>query len=390
MRIGVDGSCWSNRRGFGRFTRALVDALANARGDHEIVLVADDATLAAAPIPAGVDVARVALAVPPATAAAAHGSRSARDMYRMSMAARRARVDVFWFPATYSYYPVFGPPVAVTVHDAIAERLPDLVVPSRADRARWWLKQRAALRQARIVFTVSAAARDDVEQVLRVPASRLRVLHEAPDARFRPAEHDGGTATALARFSLDGSDPYLLYVGGISPHKNLLVLIDAFERVAATHDDVRLVLAGDFDDDPFLSATNDVRDAAARAKASDRIVMTGYVDDDDLVDLYRGATVTVQPSLAEGFGLTAAESVACGTPVVASDIPALVGVLGDAGTFVPPHDPAAFAHALGSLLDDRERRAELARRGLERARTWSWEQSARTLLAGLEEIAATR
>jgi glycosyltransferase involved in cell wall biosynthesis len=333
----------------------------------------------------------VRLGTAPSVAAAADGSRSLRDMARMSLAASRAHTDVYFFPASYSYYPVLGSRVMVTVHDAIAERLPELVMPSRAARARWALKQRVALRQSRLVMTVSAAARADVEQVLHVAPARLRELHEAPDAVFTPgpAEAEQDDPDRFAHLGLHAGDPFVLYVGGISPHKNLELLIAAFDVIAADCD-ARLVLVGDLTDDPFLSSTGAVRAAAERAVHADRIALAGFVADDDLVELYRRATISVQPSLAEGFGLTAAESIACGTPVVASRIPPLVDLLGDAGTFADPHDAAGFAAAMRGLLTDPPRRDRLAACGLARAAQWSWAASARTVLDALEEIARPR
>jgi glycosyltransferase involved in cell wall biosynthesis len=381
MRVGIDGSCWVNRRGFGRFTRALVAAMAEQSADGpELRLLLDSASLqdpTLPPIPQGVEVDVVLVGAAPATAAAAEGSRSVRDILAMSRGARAARYDAFFFPASYSYFPVIGPPVVVTVHDAIAEALPELILPTRGDRLRWAVKQQLALRQATAVLTVSEASRQAVLRHLRVPEGRLHVINEAPDGRFRPTAPQE-QAAVLARHGLAPDARFFLYVGGISPHKNLPVLIEAF---SAVHDEAMLLLlVGEVQDDPFLSATDAVREAIKVSPARERIRLLGYVPDDDLPALYGAAVATAQPSLGEGFGLTAAESAACGTPVIASRDAALTELLGPAGTYADARSVPEWTAALSTLALDPARRAAAATASMALAATWSWDRAAgRTL-----------
>lgn len=387
MRIGIDGSCWGNRRGFGRFTRCLVPEMARRHPSHEYVLLTattgdgtEDASVD------GVETVPVALAAAPSTAAGAGSSRSIGDLLRCTSAATRLRCDVFFFPASYSYFPVLRSPVVVTVHDAIAEQLPHLTLATRGDRLRWRLKQAAALRQARVVITVSEASRRAITTELAVDPGRVRVIREAPASCFRSVGPER-RADLLARFGLAPGDRYVVYVGGISPHKNLLVLLDAFCQVASDHADVRLLLVGDAEDDPFLSSASSVRRAAAASPVAERITLTGYVSDDELAALYSGALATCLPSLGEGYGLTAAESAACGTPVVASADPALVELLGDAGLYADAGTPSGFAEHLAALATDPSYRRARGRAASERATAWSWAAAADTTVAVLEEVA---
>lgn len=390
LRIGVDATCWANRRGFGRFTRCLVTEMVARDATNEYVLVLGGGATDpdAEPLPPGAEVATVAVSETQARAAAAAGSRRVPDMLRMTAAVRRLRCDVFYFPASYSWFPVVGPPVVVTVHDAIAERLPELTLPTRADRLRWRLKQAAALHQSRAVITVSQASRRAVTEALGVPSERLHVIRESPAPIFRPPVP--AQRARLARFGRPVEGRYLLYVGGISPHKNIETLIEAFELVAVEHPDLHLVLVGDTDDDPFLSATASVRQAIATSPASGRIVLTGYVPDDDLVALYGGAVALGLPSLGEGFGLTAAESAACGTPVVASRDPALVELLGEAGLYADARRPAEFAQHFADLLSGPQRRADVSRAVTGRAAGWSWAAAADATVGILESAARRR
>ena len=357
--------------------------MAATRG-HRVILLADEATLADPAIPVEAERRPVRVSTPPSEAAAAGGSRSLRDMFRMSRAAVTLRADVFFFPATYSYVPVPFTRVAVTVHDAIAETMPDLVVPTRLDRLRWSAKQRLALRQAKVILTVSDAARADIIRVLHLPADRIRVVNEAAHPRFVPAGPHPEPSSCLGPAT---GQPYFLYVGGISPHKNLVTLVRAFDRVAADHPDAFLVLAGDFDDDPFLSSAGEVRDAIAGLLHGDHVHLTGFVPDEELVRLYQGAVATMLVSHGEGFGLPVAESMACGTPVIASDAPSLRENAGGAGTYVDPNDPDQIAKAMSELLINRGMRDMMAATGQQRAAAHSWRQAATTVLDVLEETA---
>jgi glycosyltransferase involved in cell wall biosynthesis len=386
MRIAIDGSCWSNRRGFGRFIRCLIAEMRRVDRRNDYILVVDEPTATDGALPDGIDVVAVRVDESPARAAGADGSRKLRDMWRMSRGIAATKCDVAFFPASYSYYPVLGSPVVLTVHDATAERLPEKIFPDRAARLRWKAKRFVATRQAREIITVSDASRRAVMEILRIPPERLHVIREAPDPSFRPLSAPEAE-WRVRRFRLGAGDRYLLYVGGIAPHKNLETLIDAFGMLGPQFDDVRLLLVGELEDDPFLSAAESVRRAVGSSPASDRIDLTGYVSDPELVALYSNAVATALPSLGEGFGLTAAESAACATPVVCAPDPALVELLGDAGIYAEPNDPAAIAAALGELLADPSARAHAGSRCLALARQWSWAAAAERTIEVLERVA---
>ncbi len=176
---------------------------------------------------------------------------------------------------------------------------------------------------------------------------------------------------------------FLLYVGGLSPHKNLPRLIEAFARAAPG--DVRLVLVGDLGD-IFHTHVPTLRAAAERSGLKDRVNFTGFVPDEDLVFLYNRAYALVQPSLKEGFGLPPVEAMACGVPVLSSTAGSLPEVVGDAGDFFDPTDVAAIAATLVRLLDDPAERDRLARRALRRAARFTWAEAARGLLDCFDDL----
>ncbi|HEX8968675.1 MAG TPA: glycosyltransferase, partial [Chloroflexota bacterium] len=239
MRIGIDLACWANQRGFGRYTRNLIGALLASDTDHRYIGLADDATLRAGGLPQGLEIIRVALSESPTRAASHDGRRRAIDIWRMSRAARRACLDVMFFPSTYTYFPVLGPTrTVIVVHDAIAERLPQLVFPNRAGRLAWTLKTRLACWQAQRVVTVSHAAASSIQQHLPISPDRVRIVQEAADPVFKPlagAELNGCRRTALLeRLGIPTDASIVLYVGGFGPHKNVGTLIDAFASLRET------------------------------------------------------------------------------------------------------------------------------------------------------------
>ena len=389
MRIGYDGTCLANRRGFGRFARRLLSAFvprAVERG-HEVFVVVDAPSLGSIALPDGATPIVVGVRDAPSAAASSKGRRGIFDMLALGRAASRAKPDLMYFPATYSFYPVWGAPrVVVTMHDTLTLEHPELVFPSRKGRAAWALKEYVALRSAERVVTVSETSKSYLMRRLNLPEDRLRVVSEAADPVFRPMDDEVRVEEALSRHGVpDGR--FLLYVGGLSPHKNLPRLVEAFARAAPA--DVRLVLVGDFHD-VFHTHVPEIRRAIDCLGLGSRVILPGFVPDEDLVALYNRAYALVFPSLLEGFGLPAVEAMACGAPVLASRAGSLPEVVGDAGILFDPLDPFDIARAIRELLHDPNRRDDLAAAALRRAAGFDWDRAAAALLASFEAPAGRR
>jgi glycosyltransferase involved in cell wall biosynthesis len=384
MKIGIDGSCLSNRRGFGRFARNLLDGLARQRTHHRFIVFLDRPSLAEVRVPSAFDQIVVELGEAPSRAASARGRRRWRDLAAMGLAVARSRLDLLYFPATYTFFPSWNVgKVVVTMHDMLALTHPELVFPTLRGRIAWRLKETAAMRWADRIVTVSEASRRALLDWSGWPARRVRVISEGPDPSFRPRALDAQADEVLQRHGLSPDARFLLYVGGLSPHKNLPRLIEAFAR--AVRDDVKLVLAGDLND-VFHTHVPEIRAVITRHDAVDRVIMTGYVPDDDLVFLYSRAYALVFPSLLEGFGLPAVEAMACGTPVIASRAGSLPEVVGPAGVFFEPTDVDSISQAIRSLLNEPGRRDSLGRLARERSAKFSWDASARALLDCFDEL----
>ena len=178
----------------------------------------------------------------------------------------------------------------------------------------------------------------------------------------------------------------MLYVGGISPNKNLAVLVRAFARLHQRVPGVKLVLGGDHQTDGFKSSHAELA-ALIRAESLDQQVeFTGYVPETELRALYCGASLLAFPSLDEGFGLPAVEAMACGVPVVASRGHALEEVVGEAGLLVDARSEAELAAAMEMILTDPALAAELRAKSLRRALDFSWKHTAEGLLGVLKSM----
>lgn len=384
MRFGIDAAGWLNRRGFGRFTRNAVTRLVESDTDAEYVLLVDSDTAERAHLPSAARIRVVATSRPPAEAAAEGSRRGIADVRRFGRAARAESLDAFLFPSLHTWFPVRGA-VVVGVHDTIPDDLPQLAFPKRRDRALWQLKQRLAIRGAKRVFAVSEASREAVARRFGLAPGSVAVVPEAPDPVFSPRPSE---QAAEALGSIGARGRYVLYAGGISPHKNVTGLVEAFAAVATRlPDPPTLVLVGSLEDEVYATAAEGVRGRIARHGLNGRVVLPGFVADEVLARLYSGATLVVNPSLGEGFGLPAVEAAACGAPLVLSDLPAHRESLGDAALYVPPGDTAALAEALLRLLDDDEGRADLARRGRQRVAGLSWDDAASRLGSLLRQAA---
>jgi glycosyltransferase involved in cell wall biosynthesis len=256
----------------------------------------------------------------------------------------------------------YSGPSVVTVHDLSFERDPGLM--SRRDRLVFRTTVPRSARRASRVIVVSEQTKRDLIERSGVPAERIVVVPNGVAAEFSP---DGPQVNGR---------PYALVVGSLEARKDPLTAIEGFALLGS--DELRLVFAG-----PDRGDGEAARAAAKRRGLEDRVEFRGHVPAEELAALYRGAACLVFPSRDEGFGLPLLEAMASGTPVVTTRAGALPEIAGDAAILVEPGDPVALAGGIERALADRER---LVAAGFDRARQFSWAQSAERTLAVYREL----
>jgi glycosyltransferase involved in cell wall biosynthesis len=271
---------------------------------------------------------------------------------------RRLRPDLAHF--LYAIPPGYRGTTVLTIHDLSFEHVPDVM--GLKDRLLFKTQVPRSARSADRVLTGSEWTKRDLVERYELPDERIVVTPYGVDPAFRP---DGPR--------VDGH--YALFVGAIQPRKGPLTAVEA---LALVNSDLRLLLIG-----PEKRGADRVREAVDRLGLGQRVDWKGHVELTELATLYRGAAVLVFPSRYEGFGLPVLEAMASGTPVVATTAGAIPEVAGDAAVLVEPEDPTALAGGIERALADRER---LVAAGLERARQYSWAETARLTLEVYREL----
>lgn len=254
----------------------------------------------------------------------------------------------------------------VTIHDLSTLLYEGFHEEKNVERANARLPEVAA--SATLIITPTEAIRLEVQQHLNVPEDRVFAVAEAARECFQPASWD---ETAEIRGRLKLSDKFVLYVGTVEPRKNLLNLVKAFEEVCEEYPELKLVIAGGKG-----WMVDDFFDYLKNSAARERIVLPGYLGDQDLRYLYSACTLFFYPSLYEGFGLPPLEAMACGAPVVSSTNPSIEKVVGKAARLITT-DTEAMASTMKELLADEDAREALAAAGRRRAAEFSWKETAR-------------
>jgi glycosyltransferase involved in cell wall biosynthesis len=386
MRIGIDlGLCTAAYGGIGRYveelTRALLSRTVDERDRDEFVLFAGDRQPGWLP---GI------LANASPDRAASRASLDVRYTHRWHAAIRgnvflgpqlsRLGIRVFHAPDTLGF-PLAAPrrvACVVTIHDLIPQRFPQTV--TRGHRAIRCAVLPRVVARADLVIADSQATARDIADWFPTAETKTRVVYLGVDERFAPAPGDA-VAAVRQRFGLPSE--YLLYAGVISPVKNLDRLFEAYAMLTqADQDTPPLVVAGRLG---WLheGIVRKVRDLGLTS----RVLFPGFITDEALPALMTGAFAFLFPSLYEGFGLPILEAMACGTPVVTSDRSSLPEVAGGAAELVDPEQPESIADGIRALMQDSSRRRQLRQCGIERARLFRWEETARHTMNAYHEAA---
>jgi glycosyltransferase involved in cell wall biosynthesis len=325
------------------------------------------------------------------------GKKTGFVQFGYTLFLRKLPADLFHIPL--NAVPLWMPkPYVVTIHDMSTLLFANHHSGYRSNLRHYYLRR--GLLRADGIMTVSGATRRDVESVLGIPASRIRLVYNAPDPIFcqssmaalanrsqpEPA-YPPEIQLVLERYRIHY--PFLLYVGRTNPHKNIPRLVEAFAVLRGELQDhpqfqnLRLIIIGD-----EIARHPALRHAVIQSRVEDTVRFLGFVPIETLRAFYQAATAFVFPSLYEGFGLPPLEAMACGTPVVCSSVSSLPEVVGDAAMIVNPENVFDIARGMREVLLDDVLRGRLVAEGIKKARQFSWERTAAEVLQAYEEIAS--
>lgn len=305
------------------------------------------------------------------------------EQFGVVSAAKRAGADLVHVP--YFAAPLRKPvPFVITIHDAIPLVLKDYA-GGRMTQAYTRLVGRAA-RGAQLILTDSRHAASDVSRNLGIPAERVVPILLAAGEEFTPAAGpEDETRIAGMRQRNRLLRPFVLNVGGFDRRKNLAALVEGYALARPDlNEDFDLVIVGSAHSDNHRLYP-DIVPLIDRLGLSSSVRLTGFVTEQDKLDLYRSAAVFVYPSVYEGFGLNPLEAMACGTPVICSNRASLPEVVGAGGISIDP-TPDEIAQALVAVLNDSDVQAHLRQRGLKQAATMNWEATAEQTVAAYQRV----
>lgn len=363
MLIGLDGiPLLFPKTGVGHYTAQLAEALARIAPEHEFRLVypssfpAADLQFDSTP-PRNLDAVRVRV------------GPIRKHWWSLGLPTYISREKIQLFHGTNYDVPLWGRcPTVLTIHDLSMLLHPETHEKHSVRRARRRLPVMSRAAEAIVVPT--EAIKRDVCEHLGTSEQKVFIVPEAAREFFHPVSFEETRAT---RDRLGIGDEFVLTVGTIEPRKNIPTLVKGFERLlqAESNRRLQLVIAGG---NGWLAEPS--LEAIRNSKACGRIVLTGYVHDRELRDLYSSCRVFVYPSLYEGFGLPPVEAMACGAAVVVSDIPALVESTGEAAKTIDPRDADDLAQTISEVSNNDRLRAALSDAGRRRAAELSWTQTA--------------
>ena len=292
--------------------------------------------------------------------------------------------DIFWSPHyNVPLLPVKARKRLVTIHDVY--HLAYFRTLSLKQKLYAKIMMQAAVRKSDHMISVSAFSKGEIVRYTGTSPDKITVVHNGIDHDlFRPVRDAGVKQAVRQKYQLP--DKFLLFVGNVKPHKNLLTFINAFDRIRGQLPEHSLLIVGK--KEGFITGDTSLHERIRQSpELEGRISFTGFVDNEDLPVIYSMAELFVFPSLYEGFGLPPLEAMACGCPVLVSNRASMPEACGDAASYVNPEDTGTMGDAILNMLDMSEVEKENSvKRGIERARTFTWEQSLQKHIALIRNL----
>jgi len=289
---------------------------------------------------------------------------------------KREKVEIFHDPAFSA--PLLGSiPVIVTVHDLAFLRYPHAFTWKTLCYFKAFLKQ--TLRRADIIISVSESVKKDLLDLYEISANKIVVIHEGTDEYFKKLYNKEDINRIKKKYKISGD--YLLSVSAINPRKNIIRILHAYKILLDKKIDIKLVLVG-----KKAWLYQNIEKELVKLHLSNKVIFTGHISKEELRILYNGASVFLYPSLYEGFGLPLLEAMACGTPVITSNISSMPEVVGPAGVLVNPLKCEEIAEGIIKLITDKGLRYKKICLGFERVKKFSWKETAKKTLSVYEKL----
>src|SRR5579862_9816273 len=312
--------------------------------------------------------------------------RSVAGYREFRNALQELKCDLVHIPNLFSVPRMLPCPYVMTVHDML-EHMSRAREQSGFWRSLYFQMTKRVLAGAARIFAVSNFTRNEIEKLFEIPSDRVEVVYNAIDERFLHGHASAADRDLIAR-RYQVTYPFLLYAGRISPHKNVVRMIEAFSALKAelekseAYPNLKLIIIGD-----DLSGNPDLRRTVVRSAVQNDVRFLGFVPIEVLRIFYDEAKVFVFPSLYEGFGLPPLEAMAHGTPVVTSNVSSLPEVVGNAAVLVNPENVFEIMRALHRVLLDKALRERMRERGYQQVTRFSWEISVRRVLDVYRQVA---
>jgi len=285
---------------------------------------------------------------------------------------RKKGVDVFHGPAFM--IPLLNGKIGavVTIHDIVSFRMPSTIPKKYALYMQ--LLIRTVAKRANMVITVSEFNKRELMDCLNVPESKIKVVHHGVSPMFKPDNDAAKRELLKAKFGVRKN--YMLFVSNLEPRKNLVRLMEAFDQARAKlNGEYQLVICGK---KGWLY--KEILKTYEKLRGQDDIIITNYVNEDDLLGLYQNADMFVFPTLYEGFGLPVLEAMASGAPVITSNVSSLPEIAGDAAELINPLNVEEISNAMLKLAASSDTRMEMRKKGFAQAAKFSWGETARRTL----------
>ncbi|MDD4351728.1 MAG: glycosyltransferase family 1 protein [Candidatus Gracilibacteria bacterium] len=373
MRIGIDTRMYSPKfTGIGRYVKELIDHITKLDTENEYILFFNDEEYSQYMAPnARVSKRRVK---------AKHYSLAEQTSFTKAL--NTEELDLVHF--THFNAPIlYKKPSIVTLHDLTLTKFPDEERSNFVKKFGYQMTIKNIVQKAKRIITVSANTKEDTVQYLGAKIEKIKVIYEGVGSEFKPIQDAAALSAVKQKYGI--TKPFFLYVGAWRKHKNLVMLVKAFNLFKNSHGlDYQLVIAGG-NQDQNSEVLKTIQDFGLKA----HIVTPGYIDDLDLPALYSAATAFTFPSLYEGFGLPILESMACGTATLLANSSSMPEVAGqDNAIFFDPNSMEQIAENMYKIVTDEALRTSLEQKGLERAKQFTWQKMAEQTLAIYKEVGA--